>query len=128
MAILGEKLWPVHKESSTLEFYDCNSLSSASKSVVVSELRAAADICSNFKNNRLYIMDTKDRDFSDVRTFKALEILEINPEGKLIRKWQTKNDADGFLSGTKDGNVIVTVPDNHGLLEYSSYGKCVRVI
>lgn len=124
VAILDKKLFVVRKGSSKLRIYNCNDNRSNFQDwtfVIVKQLVSTYDMCSSNLNNCLYIMDMKTRNIPQ-------EVLSISSEGKVLHKWVTEEGAEGNLSTTEEGNVIITDEFNQVLLEYSPDGILVRKI
>lgn len=115
----------MHENSSNLHIYDLDQFNADSPKLVrvKEEIVAAVDICSCKKMDCLYIMNKTVLDMHEVRN-----VIRVHADGRVLDKWSTENDACGFLSATKEGNVIITVPDNHTLLEYSYEGNLARKI
>lgn len=119
MAILNGELFIVRERNSWLEIYDLSNIRHP-RFVEVKELAAAFDICSCKQNNCLYIIHQ--------RTCGTLEeLLRINQDGEVVKKWLTEDNAKGNLSATNE-SVVVTDQDKHMLLEYSCDGELLRRI
>ena len=137
MAILDEELFIVRENKSALEVYNLTSIKPEARIKTgdynlrdicctstfrrVKGLGTALDICSCKVSICLYIMHEK--------MFCILEeVLKISKDGKVLKRWLTKDNAKGNLSVTEEGNVVITVHDKHMLLEYSPEGKFLRRI
>ena len=124
IAILNEELFIALGRKSTLKIYDCKAPNFVSRSLTVKGLVAALDMCSCKINTCLYIIDDK---------ISHSEVMKLDKEGKLLKKWTIKDDngyglSEPTLSATPQGNLIIAVHQNHVLLEFSSNGDKVDEI
>ena len=115
LTILDKELFVVSSHRSEIEVYDSIKLS-FSRQLNVKELFGPLDIVSCNTNTCLYIFDDKDR------TGQSKEILRVDPNGKLIKKWSTGEDWGYGLSVTYESNVLSVVCNKHKLREYSPDG------
>ena len=102
LTILDKELFVVSGMSSEVEVYDSMKLS-LSRRWNLKELMDPKDIGSCNRNKCLYIFDYKGGG-------QSKEILRVDPNGKLIKKWSTGETIMGVgLSVTDESNVILTV-------------------
>ena len=113
LTILDEELFILSERSSEVEVYDSTKLT-FSRRWNMRELINPWDIGSCDRNKCLYIFDCKG---------SSAEILRVDPNGNLIKKWSTGKDY-GRLSVTGDSNIILTGVKT--LKEYSPDGQLVR--
>ena len=118
--ILDKELFVVSDESSKVQVYDSMKFS-FSRRWKLKEFIDPTDIVSCNRNKCLYVFDYKG-------DHQSKEILRVDPNGKLIKKWSTGDD-DGFrLSVTHEWNVVLTVENKNKLNEYSPDGQLIREI
>ena len=110
----------MNEKSSEVEVYDSMKFS-FSRQWNLRELIYPRDIASCNRNKCLYIFDYKD-------SSQSKEILRVDPNGKLIKKWSTGDDWGYGLSVTDESNVILTVHNKNKLNEYSPDGQLIREI
>jgi len=109
----------VSEESSEIDVYDSIKFS-LSRQWSLEELVLPKDIGSCDRNKCLYIFDFKGIGLSN-------EILKVDPNGKLLKKWSAGDDFSR-LSVAYDSNVIATVYNKNKLSEYSPDGQLIREI
>src|SRR5688572_6849362 len=101
LTILDKELFVVSEKSSEVEVYDSMKFS-FSRQWNLMELISPRDIASCNRNKCLYIFDHTD--------FKqSKEILRVDPNETLIKKWSTGDDWGYALSVTDESNVILSV-------------------
>src|SRR6218665_848486 len=126
LAILDKELFVVSDKCSDVEVYDSITLRFIRQGNV-KELNRPLDIGSCNRNKCLYINEFKGRRQSS-------EILRVNSNGKIIRKWPTGDDYGyyvgpywgGALSVTKESNVVLTLYEKNRLIEFSPDGHLIR--
>ena len=117
MTILDKDLFVVHAENSEVEVYDSRKLG-FTRRCNLKELINALDIGSCNKNKCLYILDSKSFN-------QAMEILRVDSNGKLIKKWSAEYGNRGGLSVTDHSNVILTASEQNKLNQYSPDGHLI---
>ena len=118
--ILDKRLFVASAESSKVEVYDLMNFTFIRR-WKLKDLIDPVDIVSCDRNKCLYIYDNKGVD-------QSKEILRVDPNGKLMNKWSTKDDEGARLSVTKESNVIFAVNNKNKLNEYSPDGELIREI
>ena len=116
LTILDKELFLVNYKSSEFEVYDSIKLS-LSRQWNLKTLLVPEDIVSCDRNKCLYISDVKGG-------HQSSEILRVDKNGKLIKKWSTKGGY-GQLSVTHESNVILAVCHQNKLSEYSPDGELI---
>ena len=119
LTILDNELFVVSEKSSEVEVYDSMTLR-FSRRWSLKELIQPQDIVSCGRNKCLYIFDYKGY------LSWSNEILRVDPNGKLIKKWLTGSNFGYSLSVTNESNVILPVYNNSKLNEYSPDGQLIR--
>ena len=120
LTILDKELFVVSEKSSEVEVYDSMKFS-FSRQWNLRELISPRDIASCNRNKCLYIFNYKSIN-------QSKEILRVDPNGKLIKKWSTGDDYGWGLSVTDESNVILSVYMKNKLNEYSPDGQLIREI
>src|SRR6218665_1021865 len=120
LAILDKELFVVYEENSEVEVYDSIQLS-LNRRLDVTGLFHPRDIGSCNQNKCLYIFSCKFPRHSH-------EILRVDRNGNLIKKWSTGDDYGFGLFVTDEMNVILAVFNENKLNEYSSDGQLIREI
>lgn len=103
MAIIDKDLFVVHAENSEVEVYDSRKLGFTRRCNLKESINAL-DIGSCNTNKCLYILDSKSFN-------QSMEILRVDSNGKIIKKWSAKYGNRGGLSVTDNSNVILTVSE-----------------
>src|SRR5688572_16247516 len=120
LTILDQELFVVSRVSSEVEVYDRIKLS-FSRQWKLRELVDAWDIGSCNNNKCLFIFNFKG-------PCQSKEILRVDQNGKVIRKWSTEDDPGLALSVTYESNIILTVLFKNKLNEYSPDGDLIREV
>ena len=120
LAILDKEFFVVYEENSEVEVYDSIQLS-LNRRLDVTGLFHPRDIGSCNQNKCLYIFSCKFPRHSH-------EILRVDRNGNLIKKWSTGDDYGFGLFVTDEMNVILAVFNENKLNEYSSDGQLIREI
>lgn len=115
VALFNNELYIISQKESEVEVYDSTSLQLC-RTWKLDELTCPEDACACTKNRCLYISENKQ---------SVKEILRIDPNGKLINKWQIGNEFCR-LSVSSDATVVAVVHDNSKLMEYSADGNHIR--
>ena len=120
MTILDKELFVVSQGLSEVQVYDSMEFS-FSRHWNLKELMYPYDIGSSSRLKCLYILDFKGSNHSS-------EILRVDSNGKLMKKWSTGDDSVWAMSVTEESNVILTVSADSILKEYSPDGELIRDI